>query len=157
MIWEKKTKTFRHINTSVSTRPLVWYNSLSRKSWSQSSTFWDIPEKYGFHFLLRKLSISINLLKDQTKINSMILLYLVSSLMFHNGGRDKTWLWLYHSDICVICSWWLTKIHPQIKGPWDKENYFRATPPFSIVNIGVISCSSSSLYITMQIWGVARK
>ena len=38
------------------------------KSRSQSSTFWHIWEKHGFHFLMRKLSISIKWLVPRTKL-----------------------------------------------------------------------------------------
>ena len=38
------------------------------KSRSQSLTFWHIQEKYGFHFLIRKLSISIDQLWPPMKL-----------------------------------------------------------------------------------------
>ena len=44
------------------------YDNDREKSRSQSSTFWHIQEKHGFHFLIWKLWISIDRLVPRTKL-----------------------------------------------------------------------------------------
>ena len=43
-------------------------DSNREKSRSQSSTFWHIPEKHGFHFLMRKFRNSIDRMSPQMKL-----------------------------------------------------------------------------------------
>ena len=84
-IWSQSIDRYVLLSTSCHVNIISCY--YREKSRSQYSTFWHIREKHGFHFLMRKLRISLGRMGPPMKligyVNMTILFHLAPSRMLY--------------------------------------------------------------------------